>query len=617
MLRIYLNYFSNTRILSNDILVPIQVGRALSEQQLDMIGDDTGENISKRNPEYCEMTGLFWVWKNDLESDYIGFMHYRRFLDFHPEKEKKQGVDYGLTVPEFDGHFLADCGLDKGIIEDILQHCDGIIPEPLNVKRVGCKNVEEHYRCAPYHRIADFKLAREIITELYPQDVLYFDAMAKGHHLYPCNIFVFKRALFEEYCEWVFPLLDKLYSLINLEHCSASERRAIGFLAERLFTVFILKKKEASSGIHLAEQKMVIVEDTSPDLISPELPDTDLPIISVVTSSDRAYLPHIAALVHSIFDNTEPDSYVDLMVLDGGLTDDDRKLIGRIPALYHKPGRVLFLDMSRKFLSVQVHYYFSRGTLYRVLLPDLLKNHDRILYLDADVIVLSDLGDLYNIDLEGKSVAAAKDLVMKSFVPKGVLSLQETGSLPTKSYLSDYLGMKDKIDEYFQAGILVFDLEKMRKKNYSNHLKQDLFNKRFWFLDQDVLNKNLLGDVLFFDNRWNSIFMDREIVSFLRGEGFELYQKSIQEPHILHFAGIDKPWLNDNHPQGYYYWHYLRKTYWYEPILRQYIVGTARLTNGGEPSFIRRVLLKGWKVLPGSLKRVLRPFAQKISQKIL
>ena len=62
--------------------VPVQVGRSVSDYSLDMIGDDTGDNISDKNRTYCEMTAQYWAWKNVKDVDYIGFCHYRRFFNY-------------------------------------------------------------------------------------------------------------------------------------------------------------------------------------------------------------------------------------------------------------------------------------------------------------------------------------------------------------------------------------------------------------------------------------------------------------------------------------------------------------------------------------------------------
>lgn len=618
--KIYVNYFSDARLISNPVLNPIQVGRASSKTKLDMLGDDTGDNISKLNPSYCELTGIYWAWKNDLKSDNLGFMHYRRFLDFHASVGRTNETPHGIIVDKFNDDFIDEFGLTEERVSEILNDCDGIIPKAFNVVDLGSKTVEQHYKNNDHHHIKDFRLAEKIVSEIHPNDTFYFKQMAKGKILYPCNIFVFKRDLFVEYCEWLFPILDQLHNKIDTSNYTSQAKRVIGFLSERLFTTFILKKQQSSPELRFTELRMVFVTDTTPKPVGPKRPISDVPVISIVASSDRTYLPHLSALIHSIFDNSSKDSFIDFIVLDGGLTEDETYLLKRIPESYKCQGRITFINMSRQFLGVKTHSYFPTSTLYRLMLPEMLEDYDRILFIDTDMIVLADLKELYNIDMNGKSIAAAKDLIMRTFIAGGVKSIQECGGKVTSIYLSQYLYMGKKIYEYFQAGTILFDLNKMRENGYSSTMQQDILDRKYWFLDQDVLNKNLFGDVFFIDNKWNSTTIDPIHIDYLNESELKIYNESIDRPFIIHFAGENKPWVNDKHPMSHHYWYYLRKTHWFEKVLKSYINQTATIHQvpdmGREPSLTRRVLRTGWRALPASIRRRLLPIGTKISQSI-
>ena len=74
--------------LSSDVYFPLHVGKAVSSLDLDIQGDDTGDNISEKNPGYCELTGMYWAWKNLKGVDYIGLCHYRRYFDFNGYSKK-------------------------------------------------------------------------------------------------------------------------------------------------------------------------------------------------------------------------------------------------------------------------------------------------------------------------------------------------------------------------------------------------------------------------------------------------------------------------------------------------------------------------------------------------
>jgi lipopolysaccharide biosynthesis glycosyltransferase len=619
VIKVYVNYFSDTRIISNAILTPIQVGRALTNHHLNMQGDDTGDNISLQNPAFCELTGMYWAWKNDLQSSHLGFMHYRRFLDFYSDIDRSNDTIHGVLVDSFGADFLGDFGLTENRFQEILSEYDGVVSKHIDLKKTGYKSVELQYRASPHHHIKDFRLAEKIVSELYPEDTIFFKKMAKGSILYPCNIFIFKRTLFTEYCEWLFPILNVLHERIDTAGYSPQAKRAVGYLAERLFTTFLLKKQEQQPELRFKELRLVVVQDTTLPPAGPKRPITDLPVTSVVASSDRAYLPHLASLIHSVFDNAHKESFLDFIVLDGGLSADDRKLLSNIPSTYDQNGRIVFIDMSRQFLSVNTHSYFTRSTFYRLMLPDLLDDYERILFLDTDMIVLTDLANIYNTDLQGKSIAAVLDLVMRTFTARGIPSIPEAGGKVAGLYLAEHLQMGNNYDNYFQAGIILFDLKNMRLKNYTTALKQDLSDNRYWFLDQDVLNKHLLGDVLFVNNKWNSLYLEADSLRYLKTDELKLYEQSINSPFVIHFAGRHKPWINDIHPLGHYYWYYLRKTYWYEATLKKYINKTASLFPSGaledkKPSIRWRILRRGWSILPATVQQSILPFAMRLSR---
>jgi lipopolysaccharide biosynthesis glycosyltransferase len=208
-------------------------------------------------------------------------------------------------------------------------------------------------------------------------------------------------------------------------------------------------------------------------------------------------------------------------------------------------------------------------------LPNILKNRDRVIFLDTDMIVLSDIGYLFNVNLEGKVIGAVKDLIMKTFSSMGVKSLTEK-HITTYVYLSDFLGLKSRVSEYFQAGTLVFDLKQMRQQLIAEKILKDLKEKQFWFLDQDALNKNLVGKVKFLDYGWNTVTIDEEHRANLTKMDNALYFQSQKSPKIIHYAGLDKPWSNFNNPFAYYYWFYLRLTPWYEEVFLNYLNKNAK-----------------------------------------
>ena len=136
------------------------------------IGDDTGINISHLNRQYCELTGIFWVWKNInkyQDAEYIGFMHYRRHLRFNNQKAKED--KYGQIIyDKFNDQYTADNCLNSATVESFTKDFDIIIPKAWDVRSVGSKNLYDHYKSSsPYLHIKDYDHVLNILIQKYPE----------------------------------------------------------------------------------------------------------------------------------------------------------------------------------------------------------------------------------------------------------------------------------------------------------------------------------------------------------------------------------------------------------------------------------------------------------------
>lgn len=211
----------------HELLVPMQVGAALTDERFPgFIQDDTGENISALNRSYCELTAQYWAWKN-CGADYLGFLHYRRFL--YPDLAEKRPYRVEKAADEA---LLERLGFDR--FPGLIERCDIIAPLGENMY----VSVRDHYSAAPNHRGEDLARMERILHEREPA---YADAMERyfsGTIHYFGNLFVMKREIFVDYCAWLFPLLEEFDRQTDMSGCSAQEKRVDGYLAERLFGVF-------------------------------------------------------------------------------------------------------------------------------------------------------------------------------------------------------------------------------------------------------------------------------------------------------------------------------------------------------------------------------------------
>lgn len=211
------------RWISNDVYLPVQGGKSISEIDLNIQGDDTGDNISHKNKSYCELTSIYWAWKNLKNIDYIGLCHYRRYFSF-----KRKGNAFfdliSVNPNDIDRIDVSVPDLDK-----LFRKYDIVLVKP----RVYPVSIFIDYSIMHYSD--DVREIERIIIEKYPdykQSVrrLFYNSNKISHY----NMFVMTWANFNRYCEWLFNVLEEAEKRVNIENYSNEQKRIWGFMGERL-----------------------------------------------------------------------------------------------------------------------------------------------------------------------------------------------------------------------------------------------------------------------------------------------------------------------------------------------------------------------------------------------
>lgn len=196
--------------------LPLQVG-AQGKDSLGYHRDDTGENISIKNPSFCELTGLYWAWKN-LDSDYIGLVHYRRY--FSLKKKSKDPFD----------NVLSDDEVNKLTARFLV-----IVPKK---RRYYIETLRSHY--AHTHYIEQLDITRQIIAEKYPDYIEDFDRVVKQTWGYMFNMMIMRRDYLDGYCSWLFDILFELEKRYHApDDLSKFQGRFYGRVSEIIFNVWL------------------------------------------------------------------------------------------------------------------------------------------------------------------------------------------------------------------------------------------------------------------------------------------------------------------------------------------------------------------------------------------
>lgn len=194
---------------SDKMYIPLQVGRAIHDD-LGYIGDDSGDNISAKNPYYGELSGVYWVWKNCTDVQYVGICHYRRYL-----------------INEWDKV------LTKSEILDILKDHDVIVTKKLSL------NSKYYDGYAKNHNIYDLLMTEKVIKEKEPLYYENFVRLVHSNETYFGNIMITSKKIFDEYCKWLFGIFFEVEKYVDFSNYDNYHMRVFGFISEFLLFVWL------------------------------------------------------------------------------------------------------------------------------------------------------------------------------------------------------------------------------------------------------------------------------------------------------------------------------------------------------------------------------------------
>ena len=207
-IKILVAQHKEAEVFHNEVYIPIHVGKALSKTELGILCDDTGDNISHLNPYFCELTAQYWAWKNMHDVEYIGLCHYRRYFQTEFTMENVEQLMDGADIVLAKSIFFSE-NLYSNLSRDL-------VPEDI---------------------LAFFLYMKGRFQN--DQDVINF--LINCNHFNPCNMFVCKKSLFDEFCQWQFSILFDLFEILP-KSPYVREQRLMGYLAELLLPMYCITK---------------------------------------------------------------------------------------------------------------------------------------------------------------------------------------------------------------------------------------------------------------------------------------------------------------------------------------------------------------------------------------
>lgn len=254
--------------------------------------------------------------------------------------------------------------------------------------------------------------------------------------------------------------------------------------------------------------------------------------IPIFTATDDNYIPFLAVTLQSMLDNSSKDYNYSIKVLNSGISEEN---IAKIKKFERSNFSVEFVDVRKALeeLGLRLHtcIYYTQTTYYRLFIPSMYPQYDKVLYLDCDIVVRSDVAKLYNINIGNKLVGATTDEFVMSF-PK------------IQPYMTKCLGL-NKVTDYFNAGVLIMNLKQMREQKFEEQFIDLLAKYKFVVQDQDYLNVICKDKVHYVNGSWDKMPCVEDV--------------DVTKINLIHYNLIWKPWHAEV-AYGEEFWKYVDKT---------------------------------------------------------
>lgn len=266
-------------------------------------------------------------------------------------------------------------------------------------------------------------------------------------------------------------------------------------------------------------------------------------VIPIFFAVDDGYIPFLAVSIQSLADHASDENQYVIKVLYTNISEENQKKISK----YERENiSIEFVDLNYYIEKIKdklyTRDYYSKTTYFRLFIPNLYPQYNKVLYLDSDITILSDVADLYNIDIGDNLIAAAPDDVIQTIEV-------------FQDYVEKVVGVAD-YRNYFNAGIIVMNLDELRKFDFQEKFLYLLSTVKFSVAqDQDYLNRLCKGRVKLFSNTWNRMPIGGDVVDR-------------DDLHLIHYNLAFKPWHFENILYKEYFWECAKKTEYFDQILK-------------------------------------------------
>lgn len=560
----------DSETIDNPLYIPVRCGAVYDEREgVAMLGDDTGENISEKRMSFCELTVQYWAWKN-IEADYYGLCHYRRYLSFSDETFPADIKGHVPEMPLLKSSAEKYHLLDEKMMSRTISDCDMLVAKDVSVYHMPTfrgeqKNLYDYWSAYDGGLLdkKDLDETIRLIKERHPEYSATLKRYLSGSSIRGFSCFIMSKHFFYKMCEFEFDVLFELEKTIDrTKDCSSYKKRTCAYMGELLFDVFMLHEIE----LHIAtirQTQLVVFWDSEkkPEILEP-LPKREA--IPIVLLSSSYYVPYLGVCIKSIMLHSSPLNYYDIVVLEREISKYDQELLKKEFAEYENLS-LRFFDPSRILDGVNLYVrtaIYSVEGYYRIFIPWILNDYKKAIVLDCDIIVKADLANLFSMDVNGFCAGGVRDVVYQGMLGGGEIEYYD--------YAKNEMKMHDPYN-YVNTGVMLMNLVEIRKCFSRKFVIDYASNNKFRILEQDILNVLFEGKWKYLDIRWNYYLnMNNWVANCLKyapEKSLKEYEEAKEDPFIIHYANQPKPWDNPGVICSNEFWTVARQTSFYEIII--------------------------------------------------
>ena len=558
----------DSEIIDNPLYIPVRCGAVYDEREgVTMLGDDTGDNISEKEDHYGSLSALYWVWRN-VESDYYGFCNQGEYLIYSLSDDDSHMIEKQewkhFSEPFLNKNFFKKYALDKvdKTFNAIKEH-DILVSTPISIHENDF--VYKYYQSLMYtNNTTDVDLFREVLEKKNKKLSHLLEKYIDSTQFYFYFSFVLKKTYFKEYCNTLFEVLEELENKIDWKYCSKYKFKQFTFFALLLLAAYV-DYWNVTEGNQCRVKRLAVVSTDNIQKVSELLPafsENNIPIVLVCSNE---YVPYLSVYFRSLLDHVNPLRNYDIIVLQKQITLENQQKLIEMCSDYNNVSIRFYNPKSRlnnvSFYVAQDAY--CEEAYYRLFAPWYMLHYEKAIVMDCDILVRRDLGDLFDIDLEGNYAAGAIDAVFQGM-------LNGWAAPDTLEYAKNDMKLIEP-HNYLNTGVMLFDFNKMRAHFTEEGLISFSLDKQFRCQEQDILNVILEGHVKFLELAWNCYVRTGDFVTYglkwAPKHVYEEFLQAIENPYLIHFVAYPKPWLDPTVEYAQQFWITARRTPYYETLL--------------------------------------------------